>query len=644
MLFGQQHEPLVQELDVLLGPPRIPVTASGAVMTLPASTADLRDWIADDREFRSGQRDDWMQVIGDFSASLEESGPKLLEVVTAIATSITPLLQNLIRTTPAPPGGTTPTYTVDAALRADLLQRLKRLDAALATDEAIVAAWCDLVASCTNSRAKVEKVSFRRDTLWALAERRDLELGSFGVFHEVSAVLTDSAYAVQEEIDPAGVDDEYISQPPWQPSGVPTWQRLDLCARILARPPERGDCIIWLRLSAANLPQYEVTHGQVTFYNAAYLSAFVKHPIPTAELPKHFKASPSEILGRDTLDEGVEWWEDDSNMVYARVLLPDTVVQTAAAKARALVEALKAVNHATKNSWRILNGFIVFVDGDCSLIQRGPKEDIPDPYEPRNDSMGRDVGLMAGSNQALDSESMHELQDAIGMSTALKKAGDDSPQATVIAAVRAIEHVNTWTTGGGTGHWADFVATYFKRAYSCGRVVADIHKYARAAIDHVPGPGPQPDLANLRSTLLVFDWPHERFHTRGAADHMSTLAKIYADHWLSRGVGELATVLGTKQAMYGRLEEHGQRFDRQLGRLKRLRNSAIHGGPLSDAACRSVETFAFNLGHRCLNEAMRALLTRHDIPSHITGYREDYIDRYERVRTAGDVDALFVRP
>ena len=94
--------------------------------------------------------------------------------------------------------------------------------------------------------------------------------------------------------------------------------------------------------------------------------------------------------------------------------------------------------------------------------------------------------------------------------------------------------------------------------------------------------------------------------------------------------------------MHARLDEQGRRFDRQLRRLKRLRNSAIHGGPVSDTGCTSVAVFANNLGHQCLNEAMRALLSGRDIPSHMADYRADHIDRYKRVRTGGDIDALFV--
>ena len=42
------------------------------------------------------------------------------------------------------------------------------------------------------------------------------------------------------------------------------------------------------------------------------------------------------------------------------------------------------------------------------------------------------------------------------------------------------------------------------------------------------------------------------------------------------------------------------------------------------------------------NEAMRALLTGIEIPSHMAEYRSDHIDRFERIKATGDIDALFV--
>ena len=39
---------------------------------------------------------------------------------------------------------------------------------------------------------------------------------------------------------------------------------------------------------------------------------------------------------------------------------------------------------------------------------------------------------------------------------------------------------------------------------------------------------------------------------------------------------------------------------------------------------------------------MRALLTGIEIPSHMAEYRSDRIDRFERIKATGDIDALFV--
>jgi len=94
--------------------------------------------------------------------------------------------------------------------------------------------------------------------------------------------------------------------------------------------------------------------------------------------------------------------------------------------------------------------------------------------------------------------------------------------------------------------------------------------------------------------------------------------------------------------MYAKLDEQCRRFDRHLRRLKRLRNSAIHGGPVSETACESVAVFAYNLGHQCLNEAMRALLAGEDIRSHMEDYRLDHVCRFDRVQSTGDIDTLFV--
>jgi hypothetical protein len=509
----RQHERQVEELDVQLTFDK-PITGSGAIMTLPAATADLKDWIGDEREFTSVQRDGWMQVIGDFRDSLAKTGPKFSRHVEPITSRIESRLPELIspsapdpvtpspiatflqrfappdwsngvvaridsllrRLVPPPPSETKKqTYTIDDGARSEIAGLLEQLDVEMLNPAATVAASRDLVTSTEIGR-EVEEISFRRDTLFAMAEHRNLNVAERGngLFWRLSLLVTDAADDVLREeaiangAEPTSVAREDI----WAPSGVPTWRRLQLCEQVIVREPWRADCIVWLRLEKTNLPQHEVTHGQVTFYNAALLSGCVGHP----EYTDQFEVPPTELLApippekEPIVPEGEVEWERDHHMIYARVVLPNIEVHAADATARSLVEAFKAVNHAAKHTWCILNGRILFIDGQRSFFSWGPKAGTPESFQPLNDWMGRDVEKMARNNRYLDAQSVHELRDVMAMSTALDTAAQESPQATVMTAVRAIEHVNAWTTGG-VKNWVDFASAFLKKAQGRVRVV-----------------------------------------------------------------------------------------------------------------------------------------------------------------------------
>lgn len=73
-----------------------PVASSGALMTLPAAAADLRDCITDHRKIGSMPYDDWMQVITDFRDSVDGSGLQLSRHVESVTTDIESLLPALI--------------------------------------------------------------------------------------------------------------------------------------------------------------------------------------------------------------------------------------------------------------------------------------------------------------------------------------------------------------------------------------------------------------------------------------------------------------------------------------------------------------------------------------------------------------------
>lgn len=678
---------LVDELNLQLQYDK-PITSTGATMTLPAASADLTDWITDSRQFVSQQYADWKQVMADFSASVKETGPKLTRHVETITAQIELLFPMLITSTPpATPASPIATFlrkllphnvsdgiaqsvtsrlekliphppttkaevhfTLDVNVREAIRLGLEQLSVELASHGAILAAWHDLWTSADNVKRPVDQIAFRRDTLAAIAQRRNLDVfGPFGLFADLRGLVGNSFDRVQEELDTeAGV--QHAPTLTKDKSKEPLWRRLQLCGNVLTREPERADCIVWLRLEPATLPQNEVSHGQVTFYNAAFLTSAIGDPSTAG----NFKVSPVELLNLPPaeaapLRKGDQAWESDWRQAYARVVLPNIEIHAAESRARSLVEALKVANRTEKGSWQTMNGAILFVGRSPStLLDWGPKEDIPDMYYPDHDRFGYDVEQMAPNKRTLDAGSLHDLEDVIAMDRTLSLAVREGPQATVMAAVRAIEHMNTWTTGGKT-YWSDFVSDYFKKAQSRSRVIHFINNFSILAIkwcvnDIKPDAALRQRINQIRSAIESSMGPHTAYDRVAAAGHVVELHKIYADadHRLARGLGELESILETPTSMSRHLDAEGETFDRQLRRLKRLRNCAIHGGPVSEAGCQSVSIFAQTLAYRCLNEALKALLMGATIPTHMEDYREDSLARYDRIQRNGVINDFFL--
>jgi hypothetical protein len=678
---------LIDELNLQLQYDKS-ITSTGATMALPAASEDLADWITDSRQFVAQQYGDWKQVMADFSASVNETGPKLTRHVETITAQIKDLFPKLITQTPTVTASTPIAawlrknlpdnisdvitrsvtshveklmpchpatnadihFTLDADVRETIGQKLEQLDTELVSEAAILAAWNDLWTSADNVKRAVDQVAFRRDTLEAIAQRRNLNIyGPFGLFADLQRLLGNSLDAVQEEVArEAGT----ASVPTFsgKQSSEPLWRRLQLCQNVLVRQPDRGDCVVWLRLEPATLPRNEVQHGQVAFYNAAFLTSAIGDPSTACR----FKVPPVELLNLTPtaaapLRTGNEAWESGWSQAYARVALPNIEIHAAESRARALVEALKVANRPEKNSWRIMNGAILFVAGSPrTLLEWGSKQDPPEMYYSDHDRFGYDVDQMAPNKRTLNARSLHDLQRVVAMDATLTLAVDEGPQSTVMAAVRVIEHMNAWTTGG-KADWADFVSHYFKKTQSRSWAIHFISHYSILAIkwcvnDLAPNIGTQQRVAQIRSAIERSMGPHSAYDRVAAAGHVAELHKIYSDanHRLARGLGELMHILASPQAMSQHMEAESEAFDRQLGRLKRLRNCAIHGGPVSEAGCQSVSTFAQSLAYRGLNEAMKALLTSETIPEHMENYREDSLMRHERIERDGIVNDLFM--
>jgi hypothetical protein len=268
-------------------------------------------------------------------------------------------------------------------------------------------------------------------------------------------------------------------------------------------------------------------------------------------------------------------------------------------------------------------------------------------YHPDSDHFGYDLEHMSPNGWTLDADSLHDLHGVVTMSTTLRLSADESPQAVVMASVRVIEHMNTWTTSGKLD-WGDFVSHYFKKAESRRRVVQFINHFSLLAVKWCVNELDVDEairrrLTQIRSEIEHSAGPHTIYDRVAAAGHVPELRRIYADadHRLARGLGELEQILSTPRQIFLHLEAQGRNFDRQLGRLRRLRNAAIHGGPISDAGCLSLSSFAQSLGYRCLHEAVNARLDGRSFAEHMEIFREDHLMRYERLRRTGAIHDLF---
>lgn len=689
MLVGSSSETerVIEELNVELQYAQ-PISSSGAVLTLSAAVADLKGCL-DGQAMTLVPHDDWAQVMKDFGASVDETGPKVARLVGSTAQDLLATLPNLIssdeprRNSPQIPSALrrfvpqsiagevergvdalvkrlhrralrshrSGPYRINDSARTHIIDCLAKLDQILRSDEAIIAAWLDLRKSVEKLNRSVEEVSFRRDVLYAIASNRQLDMESnFGVFSDLRRLLADSADAVVEAQALAnGAPYERPLFPTEGPSGAPGWERLQLCEQFLRQSPPRGDCVVWLLIAPATVPNNEVSHGQVTFYNAAVIGSSIGHP----EVAKHFKTPPLEVLAdKSALEIAATWiaddvdWRNDWRAVYARVELGDIEIHTAESRARALVDGLKAVNHPEPGTWNVLDGRVVFVDGGWrSSAMWAHAEKQPDLYQPQNDRMALDVELMSHNRRSLDAKSLDDLGAAIRISASLKEAVKAGPEPTVMAAVRAIEHVNVWTTGGRK-NWADFASDYFKKAQCRSRLIGFLDYYTVRAIVYCrpldPTEARLKERYEIRRKIMRPVGAHDVHDRRASAANVPALQRLYQGHWLSRGLGELSVTLSDGKSMFTALETHGRRFDLQLGRLKRCRNAAIHGGVVSDAACQSVATFASRLAHHCLNEAMRAMLEGREISSALEEFRNQGLEKHNRIRAAGDINEFFV--
>jgi hypothetical protein len=591
------------------------ITCSSGYMPLTAITQEIAAACADSRQHGGQQIAGWQSMADDLSDTLGWIGPDLLALVDAPGRAVRQAITHDLLVT-GPNGG----QRLDDTKRPIVAAQTAMLAAVLDQDDVLAAAWRDLVTACRDidhGRYPSERIAFLRDTLVGLSEYRKQDRRFFSPISTAVQVLIGNQAYVRDAQAMVGDPVDEAPYDPHEQSDLTEAERADLAARCILERPPAGRYVVWFRLSPGYFRKDPcVTHGDITFYEAQSLaSALTDHD----RVRDTFDIVPDELLTNEIRDLQLSGNVDDQmgfeyapGLVYARVTVRDVERHRAVDTARMHLDTVLAVVGVHEQMWKVLGGYLFFDESPWNPFgtRWGLKEPLPEPVFYQNDHFATDLADMTSNGHVITADIAQRLQPPLRLFSALTDSPADA-EAVVMAAVRAIEHSNTWIAPSGGLHWNAFIDDYLLDEYTltafAKRVIVDVF----AAADHyrpnrTPAAAVPAELADIRRDVIVDGWG-TRIDSLKTPAHVAALRRIYADHWLVRRLAETDDILSSGPALSTAFAYERRRVSARVKRLTRSRNAAIHGGPLSDTACGTIAEFAktctagtddHDLGHR----------------------------------------------
>lgn len=630
------------------------VICEAGYMSLPAITDEIAQATLDPQPHDGQQKNDWISRAEDLDDSLSWTGPELAALVTAAVHDLHRSIASELLTGRSKP-------SVDDSKRAVVTKEVDTLGVLLDRDDALVAAWRDLIAACKNldhTTFPVERVKYLRDTVFALCHRRKQDRGSFGQLRMALDVLLGSDHTVRRAQRDLGVDVEPSDLEIGADSPLTSVELQSLSERCIVAPTYTGDYVVWFRIDHAFVKgDYCVNHGAVTFYPAISLAGALTNHDSARDL---YRVVPEELL-TDRVRE-VQLSEDDGpnehhgfeyqpGLVYVRVEVSQVERHLARSRARTLLDAVLKVISTSENTWEILGGALLFGEGEWfhyHSLSWGPKHAfVSHKLDYMNDNFTESLEDFNSRGVPITADTAEALLPVLQLQDELLNAPEANPESVVRAAVRAIEHCNTWTERPSL-KWTEFVTKYLFDIYTvekfAHRTVAGVFQGAVAHVpDHSPGASPIPELSDIAEDIRDHKWDGPIIRAKTVA-HTAALRRIYKDHWLARSLAELDDILATPAALAAAFAEETQRVEACTARLRRARNAAIHGGPISLAACETIAVFARRIAGMALSNVIEAVIDGVNVEAHTLARRTRYRTRVANLTQLGDLENLFDLP
>ncbi len=619
------------------------ITHTTGYMTSVAISSEICDVCAD-----PGKHDywTWRSLATDLDDALKYLGPKMACVLTTPITAILDAIRNELF---IPRNGKNP--MVDDTKRALVTRYAIALHDLLDEDIVILSSWRDLVEACKNDDHLVypyDRIAFLRDNLFALIRHRRQDDGPWGTSQTAVGILLDYGHQVSRAQQALG-DKAFEFDPRHQsrPTGLDAPGRMDLSERWIVRRARRTESVVWFRIADAYTRALScLTHDNITFYPAQVLAGGIIDHDVAREL---FPVVPEELL-TDRISSFQQSGEIDEytgiehkpGLVYARVVIPSAEPHLAGAKARAHLDALLTLTRPSKDTWTVLNGELLFAQGRMPRLDWGPKHRRKTTIFPENDRTAANLDALSNSGYIITSEVAGHLRPVQLLIDQIESANDS--ESIVMAAVRAIEHLNTWSTRA-TEKWYKFVKTYLAEEYTRFAFLeratqTTFEAIVRTLPDTSPTASPQPVLDTIRDEVEGGTW-RTSFDRLKALGYIADLNTIYTKHPLIRRLREVEHILSSGRSIQDAFDEEERRVDARVARLTRTRNAAIHGGPLSPAACDSVVDFARALSLQALSHAVTSALSGTDVQTVMDQRRLAEVQRADDLRQKAEVKDLF---
>lgn len=662
----KRYDRWIEELHEVVSSKR-PSLASTREMDLVAIATEILDACSDRRDQERFGVPIWESMATDLEKTTETLGPETFEQVNETVDALLLLIRQKLIQQRTKGAGHKPQKWIATKQIPFMEESTQKLVTLLDADSTLIAAWRDLITACQNENHDAygfDQVTFFADNVLAIQRHRGHDPDRLrSTTNTAVSILMDDVFALRDVQYELGLPVPEISlKTRDQPSGLSLAARLDLAEKWIVQRPSVGDFIVWLRLeNAFSIDWRGEQHGNITFYRGTPLS----FKLPDHEdVRAHFVVTPEELLTEEIREfqthkpEGIEnvneyeGFEYEPGILYARILVEQVYRHQAVSEARLLLETLlDAVNPAPK-IWRLLKGHLVFQkDEEYRPLQYpslswGMKQERESPIFPENDRVSDSLEHLRAKGWLLSPTKARQLKPIIDLSNSLSSAKETSPEAVVLAAVRVIEHVNTWVTQGRL-HWKAFIEKYFQAEFARNAFIERTDITTTSAISsnspNLPGAGENSIQEEIRNK--VFSYSSGRtFNRMTALTEVGRLKEIYQGRPLYRQLAELDEVLASGDALKDAFLEEQQRVSERIARLNRLRNAATHGGMLSKAACVSVEAFAIALAGLVLGTARRAIWEGEELTDYFEKSRLASGQRVARLVKTGELENLFVDP